>query len=140
MKTLITLLLIFTTTLSFSQKTLHSEVAEHWYDESATESVKEEMKRNITIENESIIITSYGKNGTDIQKWVITNRIDANSEDNAMTVMPCYLASGSPGEYPATFTIYYDEAAVDYITCLIPRMFYDRLPEGAPVATKFLIK
>lgn len=123
-----------------AQNTYESNVAEHWFNESDSESVKEEMKRYITIVEDTITITSYGSSRTDIQRWVIEDRITANSDAGVMEVMPPHLASGNPNEYPATFTLYYEsQDKVDYITCMIPRMAQSYLPEGAPIGTKFYI-
>ena len=139
MKTFYTIFLVLFTTLTYSQTTYKSSLQEHWYDESDSESVKEEMIRYITIGKDFIKIASHGKYGTDIQRWVITNKINVENRDGSMEVMPTYLASGELGEYPATFTIYYKGTEVDYITCLIPAMFYDSLPARAPIGTKFII-
>ena len=100
------------------------------------------MKRAITLNEDTDIITviSYGKNGTVIQKWTTTNKFDAEFGEGLMEVYPSHLASGEPMEYPATFSFYYDfDEQIEYITCLILAMAHDRLPDGAPIGTKFLI-
>ena len=140
MKYFTTLLLFLIYSIGNAQTTYESNVAEHWFNESDSESVREEMKRYITIVEDTITITSYGNSRTDIQRWVIEDRITANSDAGVMEVMPSYLASGEPNLYPATFTIYYEiQEQVAFITCMIPRMVQSNLPDGAPIGTKFYI-
>lgn len=120
-------------------QTYESNVTTHWFTETG-DPVDEIMKRDITRGRDYIVVTSYGKQGTDIQKWVVLDESTIVVNGRQMVLIPTYLDSGEPGEYPATFSFYYDKKKkVNFITCAIPSTSYASLPEGAPIMTRFYI-
>jgi len=130
--------LLFLCTLGYSQTTFKSLASEYFYNDLS--SSVEWLERDIIISKENIVVKSYGKEGTDIQRWRIKSKAYADSKNNTFTIYHLELASGEENEYPATITLIYNsDGKVELITYEVPPESQMKLADGAAPIVRFLI-